>query len=110
MKKENKKWEATSYANLSEKEKDSDREQVDRYIPLLKSFICQLLDEQKQELIKDFRAELEASLSQQKQEFKRVVEGKHLTVYRDEKRQYVNYKATEYNQALKDILKELENL
>ena len=29
----------TAYKDLTEKEKDSDREQVDRYLPLLKNFI-----------------------------------------------------------------------
>lgn len=36
------KWETqgkTSYAELTEKEKESDREQVDKYLPLLKDFI-----------------------------------------------------------------------
>ena len=33
----------TPYSELTEKEKDSDREQVDRYFPLLKDFVYQLL-------------------------------------------------------------------
>ena len=36
-------WErqiATDYKDLSEKEKDSDREQVDRYLPLIKQALC----------------------------------------------------------------------
>ena len=33
----------TPYFKLAEKEKDSDREQVDRYLPLLKDFIQDLL-------------------------------------------------------------------
>lgn len=33
----------TPYSELTEKERDSDREQVDRYLPILKSFIKQVL-------------------------------------------------------------------
>jgi len=32
---------ATSYENLSESEKDSDREQVDRYLPIIKDLVLQ---------------------------------------------------------------------
>lgn len=38
------KWENqshTEYAELTEKEKESDREQVDKYLPLLKDFVLQ---------------------------------------------------------------------
>ena len=37
------KWEKqinTLYAELTEKEKESDREQVDKYLPLVKDFFC----------------------------------------------------------------------
>jgi hypothetical protein len=36
---------ATPYEDLSEREKDSDREQVMRYFPLLVEFVAQWLDE-----------------------------------------------------------------
>jgi hypothetical protein len=38
------KWErliATKYENLTEEEKESDREQVEKYLPLLRSFLTQ---------------------------------------------------------------------
>jgi len=38
--------------------------------PRIKSFIRTLLDQQREKLIKDFRAELKASLFQQKQQLK----------------------------------------
>jgi len=43
--------------------------------PRIKSFIRTLLDQQREKLIRDFRAELEASLFQQKQELKEKVKG-----------------------------------
>lgn len=43
--------------------------------PRIKSFIRALLDQQREKLIRDFRAELEASLFQQKQELKEKVKG-----------------------------------
>lgn len=49
-----KQWEKEEYISIDE----------------LKSFIRTLLDQQREKLIRDFRAELEASLFQQKQELK----------------------------------------
>ena len=40
---------ATDYKDLSEKEKDSDRKQVDRYLPLLRQSLTEILDEVKGE-------------------------------------------------------------
>lgn len=40
----------TDYDDLTEKEKDSDREQVDRYFPLLKEFLSSQLEEIKKEI------------------------------------------------------------
>ncbi len=39
-------WESQikrSYSELSDAEKDSDREQVDKYLPLIRARVCQLL-------------------------------------------------------------------
>ena len=47
----------TPYCNLSDKEKDSDREQVDRYLPLLKNFILSQRKQDREairELVKNF--------------------------------------------------------
>jgi len=52
-----KQWEKEEYISMDE----------------LKSFIRTLLDQQRERLIRDFRAELKASLFQQKQELKEKV-------------------------------------
>jgi len=52
-----KQWEKEEYISMDE----------------LKSFIRTLLDQQREKLIRDFRAELKASLFQQKQELKEKV-------------------------------------
>ena len=55
----NKQWEKEGYLSIDE----------------LKSFIRTILNQQREKLIRDFRAELEANLFQQKQELKEKVKG-----------------------------------
>jgi len=46
----------------------------------------------------------------QKEEMMKKIEKMGRTVYKDEKKQYVNYEATEYNQALEDIIGKIREL
>ena len=51
------KWDkqiATSYENLTEKEKDSDREQVFRYLPIVEDFVLQ----KQREAIEEYKSNL----------------------------------------------------
>jgi len=59
---------ATSYSELSEKEKESDREQVDRYFPLLKSFLQEQHDLFMERLleaeVRNFKAGIEKGIDE----------------------------------------------
>ena len=81
--------------------------------PRIKSFIRTLLDQQREKLIKDFRAELKASLVQQKQELKEKVEGMKKEIRYEELDTRIGIDRLEYdgqekehayNQALSDII------
>jgi len=41
----------TDYKDLSEKEKDSDRLEVDKYLPLIKQFLSDTIDEQAEKIL-----------------------------------------------------------